>query len=236
MDALQAVVKAATSGKSLKSRNMWWLIAIGIVDVIVLLVMAYHRPLDELTADKSVALRATLSAVLPVPILFLSYFFSHSVKAILVFWRVRNPMPGSRAFSVHAPNDQRIDLAALKKNIGEFPIEERDQNSTWYKLYKLVENDVAVVDSHQKYLMFRDIAAMSILLVPLVPLALYIYGNKPATIAWAAGLFALQYLASALAARNNGVRFVQNVLCIHATKKVVSSKRAPAKRAKEERD
>ncbi|WP_091785714.1 hypothetical protein [Paraburkholderia steynii] len=234
MDALQAVAQAATSGKSLKTRNMVWLIAVGIVDVIVLLIIAFHRPIDDFTADKSIALRISLSVFLPVPILFLSYLLSHKAKAILVFWRVNNPMPGSRAFSVHAPSDVRIDLTALKKNVGEFPESERDQNSMWYRLYKLVENDITVVETHQKYLMFRDIAAMSILLVPVAPSVLFLFGNKPSTAAWSAAVFGLQYLITAVAARNSGVRFVQNVLCIHATKKVTASKRPSAKRPKDD--
>lgn len=235
MDALQEALKAATSGKSLKARNMWWLLAVGIVDIMVLLVIAFHKPLDEFTGDKWIGLRTTLSVLLTVPILFLSGLLPQTTKAILVFWRVKNPMPGSRAFTVHAPNDVRIDLAALKRNVGEFPVDERSQNSTWYRLYKLVENDVAVVESHKNFLLFRDVAAMSILLVPIVPFALFVFGNKPAAAWWSAGLFALQYLVAALAARNCGIRFVQNVLCIHATKKVTTSRRAPAKQAKEEK-
>src|ERR1700761_8476769 len=105
MDALQAVAETATSGKSLKRRNMLWLVAVGIVDVIALLIIAFHRPVDDFTPDKMTALRSSLTVLLPVPILFLSYFLSHSQKATLVFWRVRNPMPGSRAFSVHALAD-----------------------------------------------------------------------------------------------------------------------------------
>ncbi|MFL9856817.1 hypothetical protein PQR72_13965 [Paraburkholderia madseniana] len=227
MDALQAVAETVTSGKSLKRRNMLWLVAVGIVDVIALLVIAFHRPVDDFTPDRLTALRGSLTVFLPVPILFLSYLLSHSQKAVVVFWRLRNPMPGSRAFSVHAPADSRIDMETLKKHIGEFPGDERSQNAMWYRLYKLVENDVSVLESHQKYLMFRDIAAMSILLVPLVPFALFLFGNKPPAVVLSAAVFAVQYLITAVAARNSGVRFVQNVLCIHATKKVAAPRRVP---------
>ncbi|WP_420983823.1 hypothetical protein ACOIY0_00005 [Burkholderia contaminans] len=161
MDALQAVAATATTGKSLKRRNMLWLVAVGIVDVIALLVLVFHRPVADFSADKMVVLRSSLTVLLPVPILFLSYSLSHTQKAIIVFWRFRNPMPGSRAFSVHAPADSRIDLVALKTNVGAFPDDERAQNAMWYRLYKLVENDTAVLESHQNYLMFRDIASMS---------------------------------------------------------------------------
>ncbi len=229
MDALQQVAQVASSGKSLKARNMVWLVGVGIFDVIILLVIAFHHPIDDFTADKGMALRTGLSVFLPVPIIFLSYLLSHSQKAILVFWRLRNPMPGSRAFSVHAQTDTRIDVDTLKKNVGAFPSDERDQNSMWYRLYKQVENEVSVLESHQKYLMFRDIAAMSLLLVPLVALGLFLFGNTVTAIAWSAAVFAVQYSIAALAARNSGIRFVQNVLCIHSAKKVSGARRAAPK-------
>ncbi|MEB2607662.1 hypothetical protein SB461_14265 [Burkholderia cenocepacia] len=226
MDALQQVAQVASSGKSLKARNMVWLVGVGIFDVITLLVIAFHHPIDDFTADKGMALRTGLSVFLPVPIIFLSCLLSHSQKAVLVFWRLRNPMPGSRAFSVHAQTDTRVDVDALKKNVGAFPSDERDQNSMWYRLYKQVENEVSVLESHQKYLMFRDIAAMSLLLVPLVALGLFLFGNTVTAIAWSAVVFAVQYSIAAVAARNSGIRFVQNVLCIHSAKKVSGSRRA----------
>ncbi|MGF6263285.1 hypothetical protein OKW49_004213 [Paraburkholderia youngii] len=234
MDALQQVAQVASSGKSLKARNMVWLVAVGIFDVIVLLVIAFHHPIDDFTADKGMALRTGLSVFLPVPIIFLSYLLSQSQKAILVFWRLQNPMPGSRAFSVHAQTDTRIDLDALKKNVGALPSDERDQNSMWYRLYKQVENEVSVLESHQKYLMFRDIAAMSLLLVPLVALGLFLFGSTVTAVVWSAVVFAIQYLIAALAARNSGIRFVQNVLCIHSAKKVSGARRA-ASRSKPEK-
>ncbi|WP_244125874.1 hypothetical protein [Burkholderia gladioli] len=228
MGALQQVAQASF-GKSLKARNMVWLVGVGIFDVIILLVIAFHRPIDDFTADKGMALRTSLSIFLPVPIIFLSYLLSHSQKAILVFWRLRNPMPGSRAFSVYAQTDTRIDVDALKKKVGAFPSDERDQNSTWYRLYKQVENEVSVLESHQKFLMFRDIAAMSLLLVPLVAFGLFLFGNTFTAIAWSAMVFAVQYLIAVLAARNSGIRFVQNVLCIHSAKKVSGARRAAPK-------
>jgi hypothetical protein len=235
MDALQQVAQVASSGKSLKARNMVWLVAIGVFDVAALLVIAFHHPIDDFAADKGMALRTGLSVFLPVPIVLLSYLLSHSQKAILVFWRLRNPMPGSRAFSVHVQTDTRIDVDALKKNVGAFPSDERDQNSMWYRLYKQVETEVSVLESHQKFLMFRDITAMSLLLVPLVALGLFLNGNTTWAVVWSAVVFAVQYLIAALAARNSGIRFVQNVLCIHSAKKVSGARRV-ASRSKPEKN
>ncbi|MCX4163580.1 MULTISPECIES: hypothetical protein [Paraburkholderia] len=235
MDALQQVAQVASSGKSLKARNMVWLVAVGVFDVIVLLVIAFHHPIDDFVADKGMALRTGLSVFLPVPIIFLSYLLSHSQKAVLVFWRIHNPMPGSRAFSMHALTDARIDVDSLRKNVGAFPSDERDQNSMWYRLYKQVENDSSVLESHQKYLMFRDVAAMSLLLVPLVALGLFLFGNTTSAVGWSVVVFAAQYLVAVLAARNSGIRFVQNVLCIHAAKRIGSARRAASRKKSDEK-
>jgi hypothetical protein len=232
MDALKSVAEVATSGKSLKRRNMLWLVAVGILDVVALSLLVFNRPLSDFTVDKMAAMRASLSVLLPAPILVLSYLLSQSQKATIVFWRLKHPMPGSRAFSVHAQSDVRIDLDALRKNVGEFPVDERAQNSMWYRLYKLVQDDTAVLESHQNFLMLRDVAAMSLLLVVLAPIALALAGVGGGTVLWCDLFFLGQYLVTAIASRNNGVRFVQNVLAVHVVKKVAAAKpAAPRKKA-----
>lgn len=214
------------SSKTLKGRNLAWLVATLVLDVLVLLVIAFHTAIDDLTPSKVAVIRASLTALLPIPVLVLSSLISSDHKAILVFWRIKYPLPGARAFSVHAPADHRIDLAKLKKNVGEFPTAERDQNSKWYGLYKQVDSDASVVDSHKNYLLFRDIAAMSLLLVPTLPLVLYFSGIDSNRMLVSAAWFLGQYLITAFAARTTGIRFVQNVLAVHASRKVIGSKPA----------
>ncbi len=212
------------SSKTLKGRNLAWLVATLVLDVLVLLVIAFHTAIDDLTPTKAAVVRASLTALLPIPVLVLSSLISSDHKAILVFWRIKYPLPGARAFSVHAPADHRIDLTKLKKNVGEFPTAERDQNSKWYGLYKQVDSDASVVDSHKNYLLFRDIAAMSLLLVPTLPLVLYVSGIDSTRMFISAAWFLGQYLITAFAARTTGIRFVQNVLAVHASRKVAGSK------------
>ena len=168
-----------------------------------------------------------LKAIL-IPVLIFSSLISADHKAILVFWRCKHPLPGSRAFSVHAPADHRIDLTKLKKNVGEFPVGERDQNAKWYGLYKQVDSDPSVVDSHKNYLLFRDIAAMSLLLVPIVPAVMYFSGLDTPRILISTAWFLGQYLVAAFAARTTGIRFVQNVLAVHASRKVTNSRKKEA--------
>ncbi|MFU5804199.1 hypothetical protein [[Pseudomonas] boreopolis] len=208
------------SSKTLKGRNLAWLVATLVLDCLVLLVWAFHTAVEDLTPSRLAVIRGSLTTLLPIPALILSSLIPANIKTILVFWRIKYPLPGSRAFSVHAPADDRIDLEKLKKHVGEFPVDERDQNAKWYGLYKQVDSDPSVADSHKNYLLFRDIAAMSILLVPVVPVVMYFNDVDRARILICAAWFLGQYLIAAFAARSTGVRFVQNVLAVHASRKV----------------
>jgi len=209
-----------SGSKTLKGRNLAWLVATLVLDCLVLLVWAFPVVVDELTPTRLGAIRASLTTLLPIPALLISSLISADAKAVLVFWRIKHPLPGSRAFSVHAPADHRIDLEQLKKHVGEFPVDERDQNTMWYRLYKQVGSDPLVVDSHKNYLLFRDIAAMSLILTLAVPSMMTFNGVTWLPILICAGLFLGQYIVSAFSAKNTGIRFVQNVLAVHASRGV----------------
>jgi hypothetical protein len=207
------------SGKSLKGRNLAWLVATLVLDIILLLVIAFHNAIDHLNPTRLALLRLSSTAALPVFALALSLLIPAHWKAVLVFWRIKQPLPGSQAFSVHGPADHRVDIDQLRKNVGEFPTDERNQNAKWYGLYRLVASDPSVADSHKNYLLFRDIAAVSILLVPFALVALFFMGAGRNNIIASISLFVAQYMVAAFAARATGIRFVQNVLAIHASGK-----------------
>jgi hypothetical protein len=207
-----------TASKALKGRNLAWLVATLILDFIILLVLVLQTTIEELTPDRITDIRATLAALLPIPALILSSLLPPHHKAVMVFWRLKNPLPGSRSFSVHAPADHRVDLENLKNNVGHFPSDERTQNSKWYSLYKQVDSEPAVIDSHKNYLLFRDIAAMSLLLIPIIPAVMFFIGADTSGILISAAWFVGQYLITAIAARTAGIRLVQNVLAIHSGK------------------
>jgi hypothetical protein len=107
---------------------------------------------------------------------------------------------------------------------GALPAKSTEQNFKWYKLYKQVPNEPEVQKAHKLFLMYRDMAALSLLLVILVPLSLNVAGISNSTIALAAGLFVVQYLLTALSARWSGIRFVCNVLAIHSAHKITAAK------------
>lgn len=205
--------------KSLISKNLAWLWWVVAADAVVLLLLAFPGLLTSVAIKDHAWLRASGAALAPIVVLLLSSLLSSDAKAILVFWRFTETLPGHRAFSVYAGKDSRIDLEALRKNVGTFPEKAKDQNTTWYKLYKKVDSDVTVAQAHRHYLLFRDLATLSLLLAPISAILLYVFDAPLASSGIAVTFFIGQYLATAVAARNNGVRFVTNVLALHAVKR-----------------
>lgn len=202
---------------TLKAANVKWLVMLVALDAAVVLLFIAPELVD---ASMTTILRASVSPLLPVVVLLLTGPLSHEAKARMVYWRIANPLPGSRAFSKYGPADARIDMKALAKNVGPLPTDPGEQNAKWYKLYRLVGDDPAVAHAHRLYLMYRDMAAMSLLLVPMVPAALWYAGAAPAARWIAGGWFVVQYVVCAISARHSGARFVCNVLAVHSTRKV----------------
>lgn len=217
---------------TLKGKNLTWLVAALAFDAIVLWLVANQAPVTELTSAQSLTKRAALITLLPVPALLLSSLLSSNLKAVLVFWRWQYPLPGARAFTVHAPADPRIALDRLRKNVGEFPQDPREQNSRWYALYREVQDEASVRDSHGHYLLFRDLAGVSLLLTLAVPLALLVAASASRMVVLGSvAFFFTQYLLAAQAGRVAGVRMVRNVLALHASLK--PAPRARTTKAKE---
>ena len=139
---------------------------------------------------------------------------SPMAKARLVFWRWHHPLPGCRAFSVHAKRDPRVNMNALRAKLGNFPKSEPDQNAAWYRLYRSVEHEVAVAQGQRDFLFARDYAALAALaIIPLGTAAFVQAGSSRQASTYLAVLIA-RYLVTRSAAANFGKRFVCTVLAI----------------------
>jgi hypothetical protein len=205
----------------LKAQNARWLWAVMILDVVGLVpTIVMSGTIDELSVAKLMT-RGVVAAAAPVIVLLLTSLLSADVKAALVFWRFRDVLPGHRAFSVYAHRDSRIDLKGLQQNIGEFPISPREQNAAWYALYKSVLEDPGVIQAHRNYLLFRDLSALSLILSVAAPVVALLTGGTRMTALTVFGLLLAQYVLAAIAARNNGIRFVTTVLALHGIARLV---------------
>jgi hypothetical protein len=212
---------------ALKAKNTTWIWAVVVADAVALAGFAFPAVADQIASWLASA-RLAGASIAPVIVLLLTSILPTELKEALVFWRVRDVLPGHRAFSVYAQKDPRIDLARLRAAAGDVPAAARDQNSLWYRLYRQVEADPAVAQAHRHFLLFRDLAALSLLLAIIAPPALYALGAGATAVWLALALFGVQYLATALAGRFHGIRFVCNVLALHGAGTAV--KAAPIKK------
>jgi hypothetical protein len=216
----------SSTQRSLKAGNMTWLVSLALLDIAMLLVFASPTVIDATSLTLLMGMRAALMMVLPMAVLLLSGLVPHNVKATLVYWKLKNVLPGHEAFTKYGPADPRVDMAALRKNVGALPSEPAGQNAFWYKLYRRVESETPVVDAHKMYLLWRDAAALSLPLIIALPLLLR-WNGASTNAAWiACAIFAMQYFLTAIAARHSGTRFVCNVLAIHSTKRITTPSKA----------
>lgn len=206
--------------RSLKSLNMKWLVLLAVADVIFVLLFVLPEALSDTTLTQAGIGRILTTMIMPVVVLLIVNVLPHDVKSMLVYWKPLGVLPGFEAFSKYGPRDPRTDMVALKKNVGALPTEPTEQNAKWYKLYKMIPNEPEVLEAQKMFLLYRDMAVLSLPLVVLVPLWLNFVGVTNSALALVAGLFVIQYLLTAFSARWSGIRFVCNVLAIHSVRKI----------------
>jgi hypothetical protein len=219
--------KMASAQKSLKAQNLPMLVAALLANGVLVAVLAGSIDSDWLSPANFK--RATSSLIVPVLVLLLVNVIPASWRDRLGHLRWNNPLPGNRAFTEYGPADDRIDMVALEKLRGPLPTAAGEQNALWYKLYKEVGSEVSVIESQKRYLLFRDLAAMSLALGIASPVLWFAFNWQVA--ACAAALFLGEALLYAITSRNTGIRFVTNVLVLHSSKEVPKPKRTAAKKA-----
>jgi len=151
----------------------------------------------------------TLSVYLLV--LILTYLFSSDWKHRIVYFRWHHSLPGSRAFTELCAKDSRISREELISKYGELPSSPDEQNSLWYKIYKEKQFDEVVLNSHGRWLLFRDIFSISVILF--LPSSVYTLWHKGAITGLIYTLLNIALVVVLwVCARNTGDRFACNVL------------------------
>ena len=206
---------AAADG-SIKSRYRGRLQAF--VALITLLVFVAFSGSDVLRAilarqwTELVDLKHVLILALPLATLILDGIVTSDFKAVLVYWKWRNPLPTHEAFTVHGRKDSRVDIKALEEEHGPLPTDPAEQNQLWYKLSKATANRASVDEAHYAWLLGRDLTNLSFaLLITSAGLAgaLQVGGWGWIVLVSAQGLL---YIVLSQVAANKGIRFVTTVL------------------------
>lgn len=221
------------SRSALKSQNATWVWGVAVADALALVAFAFPAVVDQAASWLASGSRLGGAAIVPVAVLLLTSLVPSDVKATLVFWRIKEVLPGHRAFSIFVQKDSRIDIERLRTVVGQFPEAPREQNTLWYRLFKQVESDAGVSQAHRHFLLFRDLAALSFILMIAAPIVLLMVGAAPEAAKFALWIMVVQYLATATAARFQGERLVCNVLALQGASGALKPRKtkAAAKRA-----
>lgn len=215
------MAKKTSGSPSLKAENgkaIWLLVSADIVAIVLVLAgFAFTQASLSELAQSAFVRGLLVAAAGPIVALYLNELLPSNAKASIVFWRFKDALPGHRAFSEHAEYDPRIDMAALKKKLGEFPQNPRDQNTSWYKLLQKHQPNVIVRDSHKRFLLFRDSSSLTLLILAITWIASALSGVPAGTQAVVIGALAAQFLWLAISGRNTGIRLVQNVLALESS-------------------
>lgn len=213
-----------TASKSLKQANFVWLCTLVTFDIVVLAAVIIPEIFLAVTVSNVALVRSIGSVLLPIVPLLLTNTVSQLTKARLVYWKWNNPLPGSKAFTIFVKEDERIDEVKLQKNIGIFPTDPKEQNSKWYGLYLKVKNDTSVLDAHKAFLLYRDLASLSLIIFLLVGFVLWYLKFPRNDIQNVCAILFIQYLLTMVSARISGRRMVCTVLAIHSTRKIANPK------------
>lgn len=180
---------------SLKAKNLKFVIAILIIDTIILLTIpsAGRTNLSLMLGNDWPLYLVQSGSIITIAALLINHLLSPDFKARIVFWRFWNALPGCRAFSRLVHQDPRIDIHALQIKLGSFPTTAKEQNALWYRLFKQHESNIAVKEAHQRFLFFRDIASMTVLVLVLLLLITYFDKMSIVTYKYAFALITGQY-------------------------------------------
>jgi len=210
----------ARSDRYLKSENQVWLFGFLVVNLAAFAVVTYIG-LDGVPGaiqwiqSNWESLSAVGIGVVVTTVV--SNLISPQLKAVLVFWRWPNPLPGHRAFTRYLRKDPRIDAHRLQEKIGDFPSDPSDQNRLWYRIYRTHESEPSVMGAHKDFLLTRDITWLSFAMFVLFGLGSAFIGETTLQTAWYPAFLAIQYAVASIAAKRNGIRLVLNVLAIESS-------------------
>lgn len=201
----------------IKSKNRKWLIGYLLVNIVIFALFSNLINFNLIDADQLISKLKDPQGFIPLTaailIIVLEGLFKNSLKEFFVFWKFKNRLPGHRAFSHIGPNDPRIDMERFKKLfLHGLPSDPKIQNSKWFRLYSLYQDELQVFYSHKAFLLTRDLTSLTVVFIPLSILGHFLLGSKPLMLVYHLLILTILFIISSLSARNYGERFVANVL------------------------
>lgn len=203
--------------KSLKSQNSNYLRIFILFNIVVFVAVIIENKISfenfQSLWSKITLKDGLLITIVPLLSIILNGIISSHFKAVLVFWRLKNPLPGCRAFSQIAVKDSRINLTNIIKHLdNDEPKTPAEQNRSFYRLYKTFQDKISVKESHKQFLLMRDISAISFIFWVIFLILFFIINKNFVLEIYYLGYLFLQFIISSFVARNYGNRFVGNVM------------------------
>lgn len=203
---------------SLKERNRLPLFGLVVANLAVFYLLASSADLSVAGLKAAIADTKNLLAMTGVGALavisILDGIIPSSWKERLVFWRWRDVLPGHRAFTVHGPADARVDMTALKKQLGELPAAPGEQNRIWYRLFKQCDTRPEVAPTHRSYLFSREYTTISVVFLIFAGLSGFAVLPDIRTASIYVAALVAQFIVASLSARHHGTRMVTNTLAL----------------------
>lgn len=201
----------------IKSENRKWLILYLLLHIVIFALFTGLIKFNLSDADQLISKLKNPQGFLPLSvailIIVLEGLFKNSVKEFLVFWRIKHRLPGHRAFTKVGPGDPRIDMERVKKQFPDgLPNNPEKQNKEWFRLYREYQNELQVFYSHKAFLLTRDLAALTVVFIPLSISGHFLLGSDPWMLFYHMLILVILFIGISLSSRHYGERFVANVL------------------------
>ncbi len=201
----------------IKSENRKWLIAYLLLHIVLFALFASLINFDLINADELVLKLKNPQGFIPLTaailIIVLEGLFKNSVKEFLIFWRLKNRLPGHRAFTKIGPNDSRINMERIKTLFPDgLPVDPKQQNNEWFQLYREYQDELQVFYSHKAFLLTRDLESLTVIFIPLSIFGHFLLGTALQMVVYHLSILVILFVGISLSARHYGERFVANVL------------------------
>lgn len=172
--------------------------------------------LGKIPDDKEIISKLGGIAVAALAATLIQDIIPKPFKEILVFWRLRDRLPGHRAFSGAFSKNSRIDFKKIK-NLSEISsLLPGDQQRIFYRIYKNHSKDVRVEHYSCRYICWRDTASVIFMLTMIIfPTVIWLFGfsflRQSIEITT---ISAVAFLMTSIAARQMAIELVYQVLVI----------------------
>lgn len=197
--------------KTLREMNAGYLWTFFAYNVLLLVAFSSLIDINNLKLESFILIKGTWVVIAPLILFVLNGILSDEQKETISHWKYPHPKPGCRAFTEHAPNDDRVDMKMLIAKHGILPQEPKDQNALWYKLYSKHAEVPVIRKSQQDYLLAIDLCSISFLFLVIASWIVILI--SPESYKWFYVAFlALQYLVMCVITQNKSRSFVCDVL------------------------